>query len=257
MTLSTAATILRRLAAVLVIAVLWVGVSHFSQSIYFPSLAKVLSAFTNHWFGAGFKADLLPSLKRMFAGFLLGGVTGIAVGLALGAVRPLRKMVEPPLHFARSIPGPVLVLVLLVLFGIGDKGKIVAIALAGFFPVVLNTMAGYSALEQGLRDVSTSFGLSKRQWFVFGLLPSVAPQAAAGLRTSLALSFIVMIVSEYIGATNGIGYFVNTSAASFDFPQMWGGVLLLSIIGVCSNLVFLAIERRVIFWTSTGLERER
>jgi len=240
----------RRLAAIAVVGLLWVFLSRQASSIYLPSLTKILTAFKDHWFGPGFTADLLPSLKRMLAGYLLGGIAGVAAGLALGAFWPLQRAVEPVFHFARSIPGPVLVLVLLVLFGIGDTGKIAAIGLTGFFPVVLNTIAGYRALDRGLRDVAVSFSLTRFQWFRFGLLPSVAPQIAAGLRTSLSLSFIVMIVSEYIGATNGIGYFTSTAASSFDFPQMWAGVLLLSVIGVASNSLFLVAERRVIYWTS-------
>lgn len=245
----------RKLAAVVVVAAFWIVISRLANSIYLPPLARILTAFKDHWFGAGFKGDLLPSVKRMFVGFMLGGLAGVTAGLALGGFWPLQKATEPVFHFARSIPGPVLVLMLLVLFGIGDQGKITAIGLTCFFPVVLNTIAGYRGLDRGLRDVSVSFSLTKVQWFWFGLLPSVAPQIAAGLRTSLSLSFIVMIVSEYIGATNGIGYFTSTSASSFDFPQMWAGVLLLSVLGVGSNSVFQMVERRVIFWTSVNTAR--
>jgi ABC-type nitrate/sulfonate/bicarbonate transport system permease component len=80
------------------------------------------------------------------------------------------------------------------------------------------------------------------------MLPAAGPQIFAGMRTSLSLALILMVISEMVASTNGIGYFVLQSQRSFDIPEMWSGILLIGIIGYALNVVFLLIERRVLRW---------
>ena len=122
------------------------------------------------------------------------------------------------------------------------------------FPILLNTIDGVRSVERGLEDVARTFRLTRRQRIFQIQLPSAAPQIFAGMRISLAFAFIMMIVTEMVGATSGIGFVTLNAQQSFQVPLMWAGMLLLGILGALLNVLFLMLERRVLSWhyRSTG-----
>jgi len=237
-----------RLAVPLVLLAIWWFASRGSTSVFFPPLSDILRRFQEIWLFDRFGTDVVPSLVRMLGGFVLGGVVGVAAGVLLGLMPVLRRATNPALQFARSIPGPALALVFLVVLGTSSADKIVLIAFVGFFPVVLNTMSGVSDMEPVLGDVAKSYRMTTSQLIRHVILPGAAPKIAAGLRISLGLSFIMMILSEYVGGTNGIGHFTRGAATKFDITDMWSGMLLLGVIGVLANVVFQVAERQVLKW---------
>jgi ABC-type nitrate/sulfonate/bicarbonate transport system permease component len=132
--------------------------------------------------------------------------------------------------------------------GLGSFPKIILIAFVCMWPILLNTIDGVRSVEPGLEDVARTFRMSRRQR-IFGIqLRSASPQIFVGMRISLAIAFIMMIVSEMVGATNGIGYITLTAQQSFEVPLMWSGMILLAILGAFFNFIFLRIERRVLRW---------
>jgi ABC-type nitrate/sulfonate/bicarbonate transport system permease component len=109
-------------------------------------------------------------------------------------------------------------------------------------------MDGIGGIEPTLLDTSRVYGIGTRDRIFRVMLPAAAPQIFAGLRTSLSLSLILMVISEMVASTNGIGYFVLKSQRTFAIPEMWSGILLLGILGYVLNLVFVLVERRVLRW---------
>ena len=239
--------VVRLVVPVGLIALWWVA-SAGSTSVFFPPLSRIAERFREVWLFDRFGSDIVPSLVRMMAGFALSAVVGVAVGLVLGLSRLLRRASNPTLQFSRSVPGPALVLVFLVVLGTSNGAKIVLIAFVGVFPVILNTMSGVADMEPVRRDVAHSYRLTRTQRIRHVVLPGAAPKIAAGMRISLGLSFIMMILSEYVGATNGIGHFTRGAATQFAIPDMWSGMVLLGIIGVLANLLFGTAERRALRW---------
>jgi ABC-type nitrate/sulfonate/bicarbonate transport system permease component len=136
----------------------------------------------------------------------------------------------------------------MTLFGIGFTMKVAIIAFAALWPTLLNTLDGMRGVDPVQLDTSRVLGLPKtrRLWEV--VLPAASPQIVAGLRNSLQVAIILMVVSEWVASTDGIGYYIVNAQESFDYLGMWSGIIVLAIIGTVANLLFVLAENRVLHW---------
>jgi ABC-type nitrate/sulfonate/bicarbonate transport system permease component len=233
----------------------WIG-SADSQSFYFPPLKTIVETFITLWFSPDAMQNIVPSLLRFCSGFLIAVLLGIAIGIPVGASRHLRNVLEPTLEFLRAIPPPVLVPVLILFTGIGDKMKIFVIISGCIWPVLLNTVAGVRALDEVLEDVVRCYriGPLSRLWHF--VLPGASPQIFTGMRQSLSIGIILMVISEMFAATNGIGFALVQYQRSFAIPEMWAGIILLGTIGILLSAIFFLAETWVLAWYH-GLRRSQ
>lgn len=218
------------------------------SSFYFPPLHKILSTFWHVWIFDHARTDLVPSLVRVLIGYGIAVVAGVAIGAALGLFARARTAVAPIVEFLRSIPPPALLPFAIVVIGVGNGMKVFIIAFVAVWPVLLNAIDGIASVDEGLMDTAEVFGIKGPERFRRVLLPSATPQIFAGMRTSLAVALILMVISEMVASTSGIGYFVLNSERTFAIPEMWSGIIVLGILGYVLNLVFLLVERRVLRW---------
>lgn len=232
---------------ILLFAWWWIG-SAGSDSLYFPPLQEILRTFGQEWLGAGLTRDLLPSLGKFLAGFGISALGGIVLGLILGMNKWLRAAFDPLIMFMRSVPGPVLVPIGILALGIGAGMNIFIIVLGALWPTLLGTIDGVRSLDSQLRDMTRSYRLTLGQRIRYVILPNASPQIFAGLRTTLQISIILIVVSEMVASTNGIGFRLLLSQQTFSVPETWAGTLLLGIIGYLATLVFLQVEKRVLGW---------
>jgi ABC-type nitrate/sulfonate/bicarbonate transport system permease component len=231
-----------------VIVVLWWFLSLDNVSPFFPSLKRILISFQENWLFARVASDVVPSLVRMFAGFGIAVVVGVGLGALLGRLPLVARAFNPVLQFGRSVPATALVPVSIVLLGIGNTPKIALIAFVTVFPIMLNTIDGVRNVDPVLEDVCGSFRLTRRQRILNVQLPAAAPQILAGMRVALSVAFVMMVVTELVAATSGIGYVTLIAQQSFQISLMWSGMLLLGILGVFFNGLFVLIERRLLRW---------
>ncbi|GAA1276784.1 nitrate ABC transporter permease [Planotetraspora silvatica] len=229
---------------------LWWFASLDSTSPFFPSLQAILSAFQETWLFTRVGSDVVPSLGRMLAGYGIAVVVGVGLGILFGRFPLLHRAFNPALQFCRALPATALVPVSIVLMGIGTAPKVALIAFVTVFPVMLNTIDGVRAVDEVLEDVSRSFRLTRLQRVFHVQLPAAAPQIVSGMRIALSVSFVLMVVTELVAATDGIGYVTLQAQQSFQVPQMWAGMLLLGILGVLFNGAFVLLERRLLRWYS-------
>lgn len=234
------------LPAALLVA--WGLTSSGNTSLYFPSMETILGTFARDWLGPGLATHLIPSVLKFLAGFLLAAVLGVGLGLVIGMYAPLRAAVEPVIQFLRSLPPPVLLPIGLLLFGIGPAMNIAIIVAGAIWPTLLNTIDGVRSLDPQLTDVSRSYKLTRSQRVRFVILPNAGPQIFAGLRTTLQMSIILIVVSEMVASTNGIGYYVLNSQQTFAVAETWAGTIVLGILGYLANLIFIRAERRILRW---------
>jgi ABC-type nitrate/sulfonate/bicarbonate transport system permease component len=230
-----------------IVAVLWAWTAQ-SDTFYYPPLSDVFDRFADNWLFERVGSDVWPSLRRMFIGYFLAAAVAIVIGTALGSSRTLRRATAPIVEFLRSIPPPALLPFAIVVIGVGDDMKIFIIAFVCLWPVLLNTIDGINGIDPTLRDIARVYGISGRDRLLRMTLPAASPQIFAGLRLGLSLSIILMVISEMVASTNGIGFFVLQSQRSFAIPEMWSGILLLGILGYVLNLAFVIIERHVLAW---------
>jgi ABC-type nitrate/sulfonate/bicarbonate transport system permease component len=232
----------------LLVLVLWGVLSSHSTTYYFPPLTDILDTFRKTWLFDRVGSDVVPSLVRLGLGYAIACLTGVAVGVALGLSQPLRRAANPIVQFLRAIPPPALLPFGILVMGIGTSMKVFIIAFVCVWPVLLNAIDGVAGVDPVLRETARVYDIRLRDRIFKVVLPAAGPQIFAGMRTSLSLALILMVISEMVASTNGIGYFVLQSQRSFAIPEMWSGILLLGILGYVLNAIFLLVERRVLRW---------
>ncbi|NIJ12311.1 ABC-type nitrate/sulfonate/bicarbonate transport system permease component [Saccharomonospora amisosensis] len=217
-------------------------------SFYFPPLADILATFADTWLFDRFATDVLPSLRRLAAGFLIAVVIGITVGTLLGLSATARRVAGPIVEFGRAVPPPALLPFGMLVLGVGDTMKIFIIAVVCLWPVLLNTIDGVRGVDPTMLDTARVYGIRGGERLRSIVLPAALPQVFAGMRTSLSLALILMVISEMVASTAGIGYFVLESQRSFAIPEMWSGIVLLGVLGYLLNAALAVVERRVLSW---------
>ncbi|MBL3699190.1 ABC transporter permease [Leucobacter luti] len=258
---------MRRAAALLalpaiLVALWWFG-SAGSTNYLNPPLSTTIAEFWPTWFGGEdfmatrFMRDVVPSVLRILAGYTLALVAGIVLGITVGTSRRIRATVEPVLEFFRAIPPPVLVPIFMLFMGIGDGMKIAVIAIGCLWPILLNTVEGVRAIDPVLRDTARSYRFSRWGTLRRVTLPGASPQIVTGARQALSIGIILMVISEMFAAKDGLGFTIVQFQRSFAIPQMWGGVILLGVLGALLSLVFRVISGSVLTWYHGYLQTQR
>jgi ABC-type nitrate/sulfonate/bicarbonate transport system, permease component len=137
---------------------------------------------------------------------------------------------------------------MIALFGIGQARQVALIAFGAIWPTLLNTLDGMRGIDQVKFDTARAMGLGRWRTLFTLVIPGASPQVAAGLRASLQVSLILMVVSEMVAAKQGIGYFILQAQIVFSSLQVWAGIVMLVIIGTLANYLFVFVERRLLSW---------
>jgi ABC-type nitrate/sulfonate/bicarbonate transport system permease component len=215
----------------------------------FPPPWTILEKFQDMWLFSEFATHVVPSLERIALGFAIAVVAGIAIGIPLGLSRPARLWTMPHIEFWRAMPPPALLPISIVLLhSIGNLQKVSFIAFFCLFPVLLNTIDGVRGIDPTFLETARSYGLGRFERIRRVIVPAAFPQIVAGMRNSLSLAVIMMVLSEYFSSTSGVGYVLLISKNTFDFGPMWAAILLIGLLGYLLNVMFLLIERRLLAW---------
>ena len=220
-----------------------------AQSQYFPRLSTILVEFREMWLFAEFGTHVVPSLERILLGFGIAVVVGVALGIPLGLSRWGRLAAMPHIEFWRAIPPPALLPISVVLLhSIGNVQKVSFIAFFCVFPILLNTIDGVRGIDPTLVDTARSYGIRGFARIRRIVLPAAMPQIAAGMRISLALAVIIMVVAEYFSSTSGVGYVLLISKNTFEMGPMWATIVLIGLLGYLLSLLFALAERYFLAW---------
>lgn len=230
------------------VLVAWWVWSANAGSFFFPPLRDIFEDFGDLWLFERWSSDVLPSLGRMGAGYVLAVLGALIVGVPLGLSRTARRIVSPIVEFLRAIPPPALIPFAIVVIGVGNDMKIFIIAFVSTWPVLLNTIDGIAGIEPTLLETARVYGVRGRERLRRIILPAAMPQVFAGMRTALSLALILMVISEMVASSNGIGFFVLQAQRSFAISEMWSGIILLGLLGYVLNLIFVLFERRALAW---------
>jgi ABC-type nitrate/sulfonate/bicarbonate transport system permease component len=236
------------IAVPIAVLVLWGLFSADSQSFYFPPLFDIFGAFADTWLFERVNDDVVPSLARLFGGYVIAVIAAVVLGVALGSSRTLGRMVDPVVQFLRAIPAPVLIPAGILLLGVGSEMKVALIAFVCVFPILLNTIDGVAGVDPALRETARSYQIPWRERLFRVVLPSASPQIFAGARVSLSLAVIMMVLTEYFSSTSGVGYVLLISKNTFQLAPMWAAIVLIGLLGYLLNLLLILVERRVLAW---------
>jgi len=228
--------------------VLWWMLSANSTSLYFPSLSKIMAALQRIWLFGHFGSDAVPSLENLAVGLLIAAAAGVSVGMALGLLPILSDALVPTMEFLRAVPGVALLPAALLLLGIGPEMKISLIAYGTVWPILLNTIDGVRGVDPVAVEVGASYRVRRPDRLFRIILPAASPQIVAGMRSALSIGITVIIFSEMVGSTNGIGFQILSAQRSFAAADMWAGIVMLGFLGYVLNIVFRGFENSLLRW---------
>jgi ABC-type nitrate/sulfonate/bicarbonate transport system permease component len=215
---------------------------------FVPAPSDIAARYWDMLVSGELETNTFATLWRVFAGFVLGSVPAIAVGLLMAMFRPIRIFFDPLIASLFPIPKIALMPLLLLVLGFGNASKIALVVIAVFFPVVINSYAGAANVERIYWDVAKNYGASQsvifRRIVFFGALPMIF----AGLRIALAVSFIVLVAAEFVSTKVGIGYLIWNSWELMQVDVMFVGIVTVGLLGLIATVILQEIERKVIPW---------
>ncbi len=188
------------------------------------------------------------SLYRAFLGFFIAAVIAIPHGILIALSRSIEDISNPIVELFRPIPAAALIPVAILWLGIGNASKILIIAFACYFPILLNTISGVRHVDLTHINVAKLFEASHKQIVTKIVLPTATPFIITGLRLSLAVSLILLIITEMIGARSGLGFLILDAEYAFQTEKMFAGIFTIGMIGFILNEIMLALERRTTKW---------
>jgi len=245
----TALKIAAEIAVPVALLVGWQVWTAYADSPKFPRLSTILVEFKDMWLFSQFGTHVVPSLERIGLGFVIAVLAGIALGVPLGLSRWARLWAMPHIEYWRAIPPPALLPISIVLLhSIGNVQKVSFIAFFCLFPILLNTIDGVRGIDPTLVETARSYGVGTLERIRRIVLPAALPQITAGMRNSLSLAVIMMVLSEYFSSTSGVGYVLLISKNTFQLAPMWAAIVLIGLLGYLLNVLFILAERRLLAW---------
>jgi len=197
----------------------------------------------------GFIKDILITIWRVFGGFILAAAIGIPLGMAMGAYKPVEAFFEPFISFSRYLPASAFIPLLILWAGTGEAQKLLVIFVGSFFQIVLMVAIAVGNTRRDLVEAAYTLGASDRAIVTRVLLPASAPEIAEISRLVLGCAWTYVIVAELIGASSGIGHMIMDSQALLNTGQIIFGIVVIGVIGLVSDFLFKALNRRLFPWS--------
>ncbi|HEX5210144.1 MAG TPA: ABC transporter permease [Pseudolabrys sp.] len=239
-----------RYLPLLLLALAWelVAVFHLVSSTALPSLTDVVKA----WIGMIEDGELVSngasSLYRAGMGLLLSVVIGAGLGIAMAWWKPVNVLFAPIVELFYPLPKSALIPVTVIWLGFGDGSKILLIFLGCMLPVTLGAFNGARASEQVLVWSARSMGASRLRMLWDVVVPSALPELLNGIRTAIALSFILLVSSELIVAQKGFGYLIGFMGANGSYDAMYAVVLTVALLGFAADRIYQMLVARMLAW---------
>ena len=218
------------------------------SSLFLPAPTAIISALMQMIADGEIGVSLAASLYRILAGFFIGSLVGLAVGLVTGTSALMDKIGTPIVNAIYPIPKIALLPLFILWLGIGELSKVTIIALGVFFPVAMNTYSGVKNVDTLLLKVAASFNASWWMTMKSVVLPNALPMIFAGLRLAAGTSLLLLVAAEMIAAQVGIGALILHYGDLMITDRLMAGVIVLSLLGLVFNLILQFLERKAIPW---------
>jgi ABC-type nitrate/sulfonate/bicarbonate transport system permease component len=239
-----------RLAPVVLAAVLWEAAGRLGllNPNVVPSPSVIAQAFVRLAGSADLLADTGASLWRGGAGLAMSILVGTAIGVAMARLRAVERVVQPLVTVTYPLPKSALIPLLMIWLGIGDAAKIAVVFLGTILPVIVGAYHGVRGVDHYLVWSAQNCGTSGARLMLRVMLPAALPDILAGVRTAIALSFVLLISSELLVATNGLGHLISLLGEGGQYPEMFAVAVLVCALGFAADSLFMVAMRWLLRW---------
>ncbi len=248
---------LRRFASPLALVALWQAAS--MTGVLPPRILAAPSVILSTAWGllltGELPANMLVSLERVAVGLAVGVTVGAALAVVAGLSRLGEDVVDAPMQMFRTLPFLALVPLFILWFGIGELPKVALVALGSTFPVYLNLFAGIRGIDPKLLEAGRVFGLGRWGIIRHVVLPGALPSGLVGLRYSLGVAWLSLVVAEQINATAGIGYMISDARDFLRTDVIVVGLGVYALLGLAADALVRLAERRVLVWRPSLVRR--
>jgi sulfonate transport system permease protein len=241
---------LRRAVSPVLIVLAWQAASS-TGVLDSDTLASPLAVVTTGWDliqDGTLPAAIWASVRRVVSGFVIGAGLGVGLALVAGLSRLGEDALDPPLQMLRTLPHFGLIPLFILWMGIGEAPKVTLIAMGVLFPLYLNTFAGIRNVDRRLLEAARTFGLSRLSLIRNVILPGALPHALTGLRFSLGIAWLSLIVAETIAASSGLGWMINDAREFLQTDVIVVGLIVYSLLGLLTDALVRVLERKALAW---------
>jgi len=247
---------LRRCAGPVLLLLVWWAASatRVLHPQTFPSPARVLETTWEIISTGELPAAVGASLLRVLVGLTLGVALGLVLGLLAALIPVMEDLIDGPVQIVRAVPVLALVPLAILWFGIGELPKVLLIGWATAFPVYLNVFSAIKAVDRSFAELARSLDLGRGTTLRRVVIPGAMPGFLVGLRYSMTLAWLVLIVSEQINANSGLGHLMTEARAQFRVDVMAVVLVTYGCLGWLSDLIVRRLERFTLAWRRAGFD---
>ena len=213
-----------------------------------PAPSAVAAAFWENAKSGVLLHHMAISAGRALYGLAIGGSAGFVLGVLNGVSRPAETVLDSSLQMLRNVPHLAIIPLVILWFGIGEEAKVFLVAIGVAFPIYLNTFHGIRSVDAGLIEMARVYGLGRWSLFWRVILPGALPSVLIGLRFSLGIMWLTLIVAETISASSGIGYMTMNAREFLQTDVVLVGIIIYALLGKLADVTTRALERWALAW---------
>lgn len=228
----------------------------FTPGDFLPSPVEVGEAAVRLTANGELQTHVWISTRRALIGFAIGGLIGFVLGLANGFSRVMSQLLDTSIQMIRTVPHLALIPLVIVWFGLGEDGKVFLVALGVAFPIYLNTYNGIKNIDQRLFEMASVYRLSRAALFKEVIIPGAMPSILVGVRYSLGIMWMSLIVAETIGSNGGVGHLATQARQFVQMDVVVLTIVIYALLGKLSDVVAASLERRWLRWNPAFTPKE-
>jgi len=234
----------------LIVLVLWQAAVELDllNPMLFPGPLSIFKDFYNMILSGELAHHLGISVMRAMTGFLIGAGAGLVIGITVGLFRRAEQTLDPTIQMLRTVPLLAVTPLFILWFGFGELSKILLISMGAFFPVYVNAFLGVRNVDAKLFDVARVLEFSRFQQITKVILPGAMPNILLGIRLSLSVSWLCLVVAELMGADQGVGYLIQDARAYLRTGVVFVGIFIFAIVGKLTDSLVRLLEARLLKW---------
>jgi ABC-type nitrate/sulfonate/bicarbonate transport system permease component len=233
---------------ILILLLCWEMAARIKKTPFLPAFSSTLKALYTSIIYGDFLQDIALSIFHALSGIVIACVIMIPLGMYVGKNKRAYNLFSPLIEFLRPMPSSAIIPLAIICLGFGTEMKIFVIVFGASWPILLNTINGIRSIDPMYIRTGEILGFSKFSILKHIIFPASLPSIFTGLRISISISLILSITVEMIVGVRGVGYFIIENERGFSFPEMFGGILALGLVGLMINKLFNYLEYKILTW---------